>query len=89
MAFRSAHEIVGEIVLYCIKKNIAIDDLSLDEFNSFSPIFEEDIYSTIDLVNCVEERKVFGGPSSSSVKIQLDLLLESIKNTKEDLKCLK
>ncbi|MDU1277300.1 MAG: argininosuccinate lyase [Clostridium sp.] len=89
LAFRSAHEIVGEIVLYCIKENIAIDDLSLDEFNSFSPIFEEDIYSAIDLVNCVEERKVFGGPSSSSVKIQLDLLLESIKNTKEDLKCLK
>lgn len=89
VAFRVAHEIVGEIVLYCIRKNLAIDDLSMEEFKNFSPIFEEDIYLAIDLVTCVEERKVFGGPSSSSVRIQLDLLKESIKNTKEAILCLK
>ncbi|MBS5938689.1 argininosuccinate lyase [Clostridium sp.] len=89
VAFRVAHEIVGEIVLYCIKKNLAIDDLSMEEFKNFSKIFEEDIYAAIDLVTCVEERKVFGGPSSSSVRIQLDLLKESIKNTKEAIACLK
>lgn len=89
VAFRVAHEIVGEIVLYCIRKNLAIDDLSMEEFKNFSPIFEEDIYVSIDLVTCVEERKVFGGPSSSSVRIQLDLLKESIKNTKEAILCLK
>lgn len=89
LAFRTAHEIVGAIVLHCIKENIVIDDLSLEEFKNFSPIFEEDIYEAIDLVNCVEERKVFGGPSSSSVKTQLELLLESITKTKEAIKCLK
>ena len=89
VAFRVAHEIVGEIVLYCIKKDLAIDDLSMEEFKNFSQIFEEDIYAAIDLVTCVEERKVFGGPSSSSVRIQLDLLKESIKNTKEAIACLK
>lgn len=89
VAFRVAHEIVGEIVLYCIRKDLAIDDLSMEEFKNFSPIFEEDIYVAIDLVTCVEERKVFGGPSSSSVRIQLDLLKESIKNTKEAILCLK
>ena len=89
VAFRVAHEIVGEIVLYCIKKDLAIDDLSMEEFKNFSKIFEEDIYAAIDLVTCVEERKVFGGPSSSSVRIQLDLLKESIKNTKEAIACLK
>ncbi|MDU5110462.1 MAG: argininosuccinate lyase [Clostridium sp.] len=89
VAFRVAHEIVGEIVLYCIRKDLAIDDLSMEEFKNFSPIFEEDIYVAIDLVTCVEERKVFGGPSSSSVRIQLDLLKESIKNTKEAIACLK
>lgn len=89
LAFRTAHEIVGAIVLNCIKENIAIDDLTLEEFKAFSPIFEEDIYEAIDLVNCVEERKVFGGPSSSSVKTQLQLLLESINKTKEAIKCLK
>ena len=89
IAFRNAHEIVGAIVLHCIKENIAIDDLTLEELKKFSPIFEDDIYEAIDLVNCVEERKVFGGPSSSSVKTQLELLLESINKTKEAVKCLK
>ena len=60
---------------------------SIEEFKNFSPTFEDDIYEAIDLVTCVEERKVFGGPSSSSVKTQLELLLESINKTKEAVKC--
>lgn len=72
--FRTAHSIVGEMVLYCIKENKAIEELSLEEFKSFSPVFEEDIYKAIDLLTCVEERKVIGGPSSESIKIQINAL---------------
>ena len=89
MAFRNAHEIVGKIVLHCIDNNIAIDDLTLEEFNKFSSIFEEDIYNAIDLLTCVEERSVIGGPSSSSVKIQIEMLEKFIKTNKENLSCLK
>lgn len=89
VAFRSAHEIVGKIVLYCIDKNMAIDDLSLDEFKSFSPIFNDDIYNSINLFTCVEERSVIGGPSSSSVKIQIEALKNFIYENKENLSCLK
>lgn len=85
IAFRNAHEIVGEIVIYCINKNKAIDELSLNELKSFSPIFEEDIYNAIDLLTCVEERKVIGGPSTKSVKIQLDRLAKFIKEIKGGL----
>lgn len=85
IAFRNAHEIVGEIVIYCINKNIAIDKLSLNELKSFSPIFEEDIYNAIDLLTCVEERQVIGGPSTKSVKIQLDRLAKFIKEIKGGL----
>lgn len=88
-AFRNAHEIVGKIVLYCIDKNKAIDDLSLDEFKSFSPFFEEDVYKAIDLITCVEERSVMGGPSSSSVQSQISLLENFISEKMEVLKCLK
>ena len=83
IAFRNAHEIVGKIVLYCI------DELSLEEFKNFSPIFENDIYASIDLLTCVEERKVIGGPSSSSVEQQVLYLENFIKENKEILKCLK
>lgn len=85
IAFRNAHEIVGEIVIYCINKNKAIDELSLNELKSFSPIFEEDIYNSIDLLTCVEERQVIGGPSTKSVKIQLDRLAKFIKEIKGGL----
>ena len=89
MAFRNAHEVVGKIVLYCLKKDICIDDLSMKEFKEFSPIFEEDIYTAINLLTCVEERKVIGGPSSSSVKIQIEYLEKFINESKEQLQCLK
>ena len=88
-AFRNAHEIVGKIVLYCIDENKVIDDLSLDEFKSFSPFFEEDVYKAIDLITCVEERSVMGGPSSSSVQSQISLLENFISEKMEVLKCLK
>lgn len=89
IAFRNAHEIVGKIVLHCIDKDIAIDDLSMEEFKNFSPIFEEDIYNAIDLLTCVEERSVIGGPSSLSVKMQIEVLKKFIKENKENLSCLK
>jgi argininosuccinate lyase len=81
-AFRTAHGIVGEVVLYCIKENKAIEDLPLEKLKEFSPIFEEDVYKAIDLFTCVEERNVIGGPSSQSVNIQLDALQKFIQDIK-------
>ncbi|EHI97816.1 Argininosuccinate lyase [Clostridium sp. DL-VIII] len=82
MPFRNAHEVVGEIVLACIKENKMIEELSLEEFKVFSPIFEEDIYHAIDLLTCVEERKVIGGPSTESVKMQISALENFINEFK-------
>lgn len=79
MAFRNAHEIVGEIVLFCIKENSTIEELTLEQLKGFSDVFKEDIFKAIDLLTCVEERKVIGGPSTESVKIQLDALDKFIK----------
>ena len=79
MAFRNAHEIVGEIVLFCIKENKSIEELTLEQLKGFSTIFKEDIFKAFDLLTCVEERKVIGGPSTESVKIQLEALDKFIK----------
>ena len=54
--FRDAHGIVGQLVLFCIDKNIALDDMTIDEFKAISPVFEEDIYEAISLKTCVEKR---------------------------------
>lgn len=85
MAFRNAHEVVGEIVLHCIKENKTIEELPLDKLKEFSSIFDEDVYKAIDLYTCVEERNVIGGPSTSSVQIQLDALNNFIKEIKGGL----
>ncbi|MBW6411310.1 argininosuccinate lyase [Clostridium weizhouense] len=84
IAFRNAHEIVGEIVLECIKKNKMIEELTLDELKTFSPIFDEDVYKAIDLSTCVEERNVIGGPSTQSVKLQINELDKFINSMKEN-----
>ena len=60
--FRDAHGIVGQIVLYCIEKGIAIDDMSLDELKKISPVFEEDIYEAISMETCVNKRLTVGAP---------------------------
>ncbi len=45
--FRDAHGIVGRLVLLCIDRGIALDDLTLEEYKEISPVFEEDIYEAI------------------------------------------
>ena len=65
--FRDAHGIVGRIVLYCIDKGIAIDDMSLDELKAISPVFEEDIYDAISMDTCVNKRLTIGAPSKEAM----------------------
>lgn len=51
MAFRDAHKVIGEIVLYCENKNKSIEDLQLEELKNFSTLFSEDVYEFIDYRN--------------------------------------
>lgn len=66
--FRDAHGIVGQIVLYCIDKNIAIDDMSLEELKAISPVFEEDIYDAISMETCVNKRLTIGAPGKEAME---------------------
>lgn len=72
--FRDCHEIIGKIVLYCINKGIAIDDMTMDEFKGFSEKFEEDIYDKISIKSCIEAKRSKGSTSFDSVKEQLENL---------------
>ena len=66
--FRDAHGIVGQLVLYCIEKNVALDDMSLEEFQAISPVFEEDIYDAISMKTCVEMRNTIGAPGKAAME---------------------
>ena len=69
--FRDAHGIVGALVLHCIEKGCALDDLTLDEFRAFSDRFDEDIHSAISLQTCVEKRLTEGAPGRAAMEKML------------------
>lgn len=77
--FRDAHGIVGQLVLYCIDKNIALDDMTLDEYKAISPVFEEDIYKAISLEECVEKRNTIGAPGKEAIKLAIEANEKFIK----------
>ena len=68
MPFRDAHSVIGRLVLFCIEKNCAIDDLSIEELQSISEVFDIDIYDAISLKTCVEKRLTTGAPGPEQMK---------------------
>ncbi len=71
LPFRDAHEVVGKAVLYCIEKGSVLEELSREEYQRFSPVFEEDVYSAISITNSLASRQIAGGPAPIAVKAAL------------------
>lgn len=78
--FRDAHGIVGQLVLHCLDKGIALDDMSLEEYKAISPVFENDIYEAISLKTCVEKRLTLGAPGPEAMKNVIAIYDEYIAN---------
>ena len=72
MPFRDAYMIVGRLVNMCIKSGDTLDTLPLKDFQSVSGAFGPDVYQALELKTCVGGRKVYGGPSPESVKMQIE-----------------
>lgn len=79
--FRDAHGIIGQLVLYSIENNKALDDLTLEEYKMISPVFEEDIYEAISLETCVNTRNTIGAPGVEAMKNVLALEKEYLDRT--------
>ncbi len=71
MPFREAHEITGKIVAYSIKEGKTLEDLTLDEWRSFSELFDDDIKKVVTPRHSLNSRKVFGGTALTEVKKRL------------------
>lgn len=66
--FREAHHIVGEVVVTAIKKQKALEDLSITELKTFSDVIDDNVYSILSLNSCLEKRSAKGGVSLQQVK---------------------
>ena len=71
--FRDAHGIVGRLVLLCIEKGIALDELPLEEYQKISPEFQADIYEAISLKTCVDKRITIGAPGREAMEQVLEI----------------
>ena len=78
MPFRDAYKLTGQMVADCIASGKVLEELTLDEFQGYSPLFGQDVYQAIDLVNCCEGRTSYGGPSAASVKGQIAQALDAL-----------
>ena len=81
--FRDAHGIIGQIVLACIDKGIAIDDMSLEELRSYSEAFDEDIFDAISMETCVNKRLTVGAPGHDAMLDEIQLCKDFMKNIPE------
>ena len=78
LPFRSAYKISGQIVAKCIDQGWVLETMPLEEYQTFSPLFDETLYQAIDLTACVERRISTGGTSAVSVEQQIQYVKEKL-----------
>ena len=71
--FRDAHGIIGRLVLYCIEKEISLDEMTLDEYKEICDVFEDDIYEAISLETCVSKRNTIGAPGPKAMEKVIEI----------------
>lgn len=72
LPFRDAYKATGELVALCIDKGTTLEELPLEEYKKICDLFDDGIYTAINLEKCVNDRLVIGGPSKNSVDIQIE-----------------
>ena len=71
LPFRDAYKATGTLVAICIEKKTTLEELPIEEYKKICEVFDEGVYEAISLENCVNGRKVIGGPASENVKAQV------------------
>ena len=76
--FREAHETVGRIVMHALEKKIELDDLSLDDLKSFSPLIEPDVFESLSLEQTLATKSQKGGTARERVATELAAAIKSL-----------
>ncbi len=79
LPFRDAYKATGELVALCIDRGLTLETLPIEEYRAVCDIFDEGVYTAINLEKCVNDRLVEGGPSAQSVDKQIEKALSFIK----------
>ncbi len=70
--FRTAYQVVGEIVKYCLERKLLFKNLKIDEFKKFHPEFDIDVFVDLEPFNVVKSRTSEGGTGFAQVEKELN-----------------
>lgn len=70
--FREAHNILGEVVKFATENNKKLNQITLEEYKSFSHKFEKDVFDSLSADTCLENKKTFGSPNPKMVEEQIN-----------------
>ncbi|TDJ22529.1 MAG: argininosuccinate lyase [Gammaproteobacteria bacterium] len=68
VAFRDAHEAVGQAVAFAIANELSLDQLELDQLKQFSSLIEDDVFKVLELEGSVAARDHLGGTAPDQVR---------------------
>ncbi len=80
LPFREAYKITGELVAICIDRGETLESLPLSEYLKQSEIFDEEIYTAINLEKCVNDRTIIGSPAPQTVEKHIKEICEYLKD---------
>lgn len=80
LSFRDSHHVIGQIVGFASGEKLALKDISLDKYKSFSELFDQDLYEVIKLENIVASKAHVGGPAPSACKSHLTQVSEWLRD---------
>ena len=80
LPFRDAYKATGELVALCIDKNLTLETLPIEEYKNVCDLFDDDVYTAINLEKCVADRVVIGGPGKNSVDEQIEFARKFANN---------
>jgi argininosuccinate lyase len=80
VAFRDAHRVVGELVAHCLNEKKALLDLSMEELRRFHPAFDADVFEDLNMISCVEKRRIPGAPAPDMVQAAIDSARTRLEN---------
>ena len=78
MPFRDAYTTVGDLVYHCTESGKTLEDLTLEELKTISPLFEEDVFAALNMENCAAQRAIFGGPAKAETTRQINYIRDFI-----------
>lgn len=70
--FRQAHEIIGKLVAHCLQTGKPFPELSLADYQSFSPVFDDTVFAVLKMDTAMAARKGIGAPSPKNVAARLE-----------------